>query len=308
MLKLRSLSLALAASLSLFGTTGCLKQMILDGQIASTRKASVAIDSFSDYEVANAVAFSGVAQFEGMHYLAPDNEDALFMLTKGWAGATFGFIEDQMEQAEDTEGIDSDLYAYHRARAIAGYDRAIHYGIQLLEMRNAGFDAARKNDETMKAWLAGFTDKSDGANLFWTGYAWLAKTNVAKDEPAVVSDLFIAVAMLERSVALDETYMNGSGRTALGAYHARTALAELDEAKREFDRASAINGGKLLLTKFQLAARYYCMKSDKANYERILNEVVDAGDVFPAARLQNTIAKRRAKRYLSKQRQENCGF
>ena len=44
-----------------------------------------------------------------MHYLAKDNDDALFMLTKTWGGATFGFIEDLMEQAEDTEGEGSAL-------------------------------------------------------------------------------------------------------------------------------------------------------------------------------------------------------
>src|SRR5688572_18305151 len=123
---------ALAATLCL-STTGCIKQMLLDGQIESTRKASAAIDTLSNYEVANTIAFAGMGQFEGMHYLAPENPNALFMLTKGWAGATFGFIEDQMEQAEDAEGgLDGPLYLYQRARARAGYDRAIHYGVQLL--------------------------------------------------------------------------------------------------------------------------------------------------------------------------------
>ena len=123
---------------SALGSTGCIKQMLLNGQIESTRKASAGVDTLSDYEVANTIAFAGIGQFEGMHYLAPDNEDALFMLTKSWTGATFAFIEDQMEQAEDAEGTDEPLYLYQQARAKAGYDRAIHYGIELLEMKNRG--------------------------------------------------------------------------------------------------------------------------------------------------------------------------
>src|SRR5690349_16735448 len=146
------ISVALTAALALAGT-GCIKKTLLNGQIESTRKASAAIDTLSDYEVANGVAFAGLAQFEGMHYLAPENENALFLLTKGWAGATFGFIEDQMEQAEDAEGTEGPLYKYQQARAKAGYDRAIYYGVQLLETKNVGFKNARKNDATIKEWL-----------------------------------------------------------------------------------------------------------------------------------------------------------
>ncbi|HVY48463.1 MAG TPA: TRAP transporter TatT component family protein [Minicystis sp.] len=288
--------------------TGCIKQMLLDGQIEATRKASAAVDTISDYEVAQSAAFAGIAQFEGMHYLAPDNEDALFMLTKSWAGATFGFIEDLMEQAEDAQGSDSPLYAYEQARARAGYDRAIHYGVELLEHKNKGFSAAKRNDETMKAWLSKFTDKDDAAALFWTGNAWMSKTNVIKEDPAAVAELFVGVDMMERAVALDPGYMNGSGFIALGAYHARSPLAELPEGKKDFDKAIAMTGGKYLMAKFQLAAKYYCTKGDKDAYVKTLTEVVQAGDVFPEERLTNTIAKRRASRYLTKPRMRACGF
>jgi hypothetical protein len=300
--------LATTAALAL-GSAGCIKQMILDGQIESTRKASDAIDTLGDYEVAGAIAFAGLGQFEGMHYLAPENEDALFMLVKGWGGATYGFIEDELEQVEDTQGLDSDLYRYHQARAKAAYERAVHYGLELLAKKNAGFAQARRNDETMKAWLATFNDPEiDAPNLFWTAYAWMSKTNVVKDDPAVVADLFIGVAMMERAVALDETYMYGTGHVVLGAYNAASAMSDLAASKKHFDRAMQINGGKHLLTKFNYAAKYHCMKGDRPSYEKLLTEVVEAGDVMPEQRLQNTIAKRRAKRYLGKERLRNCGF
>jgi tetratricopeptide (TPR) repeat protein len=291
------------------GSAGCVKQMILDGQIEATRKAADAVDTLSDYEVARSIAFSGLGQFEGMHYLAPDNEDALFMLMKSWGAATYGFIEDDLEQAEDAQGMESELYLHHQARAKAGYDRAIHYGGLLLDRKNPGFKNARKNDETMKAWLAGFTDpEEDAPLLFWTGYAWMSKTNVAKEDPALVAELFVGVALMERAVALDEAYYNGSGHIALGAYHARSAMAELDEAKNHFERALQISKGKNLLAQLNYAIRYHCMKADRQGYERMLDQVLKAGDVMPAQRLQNTIAKRRAKRYLGPERIKACGF
>jgi hypothetical protein len=308
MIKISGGVLALVAALGL-GSTGCLKELILNGQIEGTRKASAAIEGFSDYEVAQTAAFAGATQFEGMHYLAPQNDDALFMLTRTWGSLTFAFIEDQLEQAEDTDGENSALYAYHKARAVAGYDRALHYGLELLQKKSPNFAAAKKNDATMKAWLAAFTDEQDAENLFWTGYAWMGRVNILKDEPAEVADLFIGVAMVERVKQLKHDYLFGSVHTILGAYHGRSPMAELDQAKQEFDAAIALTGGKALITKVQLAAKYYCTKSDKPNYVKTLTEVVEAGDVAPEQRLTNTIAKRRAKRYLGKERMmRTCGF
>src|SRR5258708_6087096 len=79
------LAVAVCCLLS-FLATGCLKQILTDGQIAATRRASVAIDTIGDYELARSAAQSGLVQFEGMHRLAPSNTDALFMLAKGWTG------------------------------------------------------------------------------------------------------------------------------------------------------------------------------------------------------------------------------
>ncbi|WP_169796680.1 TRAP transporter TatT component family protein [Chondromyces crocatus] len=291
------------------GSAGCIKQALMDGQIEATRKGAAAIDTLGDYEVARTIAFNGLGQFEGMRYLAPENEDALFMLTKNWGGATYGFIEDELEQAEDADGSESEAYAYQQSRARGGYDRAIFYGIKLLERRHPGFEAARKNDDTIRAWLQGFDDaERDVEALFWTGYAWLSKINVAKEDPALVGELFIGAAIMERAVQLDETYMHGSGHVALGAYHARNAMAELDEAKKHFDRALEINGGKHLFTQLNYATKYYCMKGDQQNYEKLLKEVIAANDPLPAQRLQNTIAKRRAKRFMKKSRLDACGF
>lgn len=306
----RSLATAALCVASL-AQMGCIKSMLLKGQIESTRKASAAVDTVQDYEVARTAAFAGLAQFEGMHRLAPENADALFMLTKGWSGASFAFIEDEYESAEDAR--DKGQAEYHKQRAIAAYERAIHYGIELLSLKASGFEEARKGDASLKAWLQqNFTEKDDAMNLLWVGYAWLAKTNLAKDDPDVVADLFVAVALVERSVELDDAYAYGNGLTMLAAYHARTAQAELDESNALFQRAFAATQGRSLIQKFNYATKYLCARGDKAGYVKTLHEIVDAGDTFPEQRLQNAIAKRRARRYLSKARleemRENCGF
>jgi TRAP transporter T-component len=285
--------------------TGCVKTALLNGQIKGTREGSAAVDTLSDFEIARAVVSAGLGQTEGMHALAPENTDALFLLTKGWTGAGFAFIEDDYEQAADADN--ESLSEYHRARARAAYERAIYYGVMLLESKRPGFQKAKANLATMKQYVAGF-DKDDVLNLVWVGQAWLAKANVSKDDPAVIGELYVGQTLLERSVELDETAAFAAAHTALGAYHARTAMAELPASLKHFQRAIQLTSGKSLLPKFHLARTYYCMKGDKASYEKTMREILDTGDVLPEQRLQNSIAKRRARRYLTPVRMTNCGF
>jgi hypothetical protein len=161
----------------------------------------------------------------------------------------------------------------------------------------------------MKAWLAAFTEADDAEALFWTANAWIGRVNILKDEPAEVANLFVGVAMAERAKQLKPDYLYGSVHMILGAYHARSPMAEMEEGKKEIETAIQLTGGKALMPKFQLAARYYCTKGDKENYVKTLEEVRDAGDTLPEQRLTNAIAKRRALRYLGKKRMmRTCGF
>ncbi|MCA9591993.1 MAG: hypothetical protein KC776_01745 [Myxococcales bacterium] len=299
-----------ALLLAALGTTtsGCIKKALLDGQIKGTRQGSAAVNTLHDYEIARSIAQAGIGQLEGMHKLAPDNTDALFMLTRAWAGVSYGFTEDDYERAY--EAGDDVMAQYHLMRARAGYQRAIHYGLELLAHHADGFDKAKRNQETMRKWLVdNFTDEEQAEDLLWVGYAWVGHVAASTEIPAVVGELYVGIEMIKRSVELNDTLENGMGHTILGAYHARTAMAELPQSKEEFDKAIAINGGKFLPTKLNLAIRYYCFKGDKQNYVKTLNDILAAGDLMPEARLQNVIAKRRARRYLgNKIWQEACGF
>lgn len=298
---MRRVSLLLLSLTLSVGSTGCIKSMILNGQIAGTRQASGAFDTMDDYEIAGRAAASGLVQFEGMHKLAPNNTDALFMLTKAWTGFAFGFIEDEMERAED-DG-EAAAAAYHRQRAINAYNRAVNYGVELLGHTAEGLEAAKTNEPELKKWLeTNFTSPDDAGALFWTGYAWMARTGVMKDDAEMVANLWIGVAFIERSVALDPSYNNSLGKVALGAYHARSAAAEMDEAKALFEEVIAATGGKALVAQLNYATRFACARADTALYTKLLKEVIDSKEDEPTLRLTNTIAKRRAKRWLGEKR------
>ena len=161
----------------------------------------------------------------------------------------------------------------------------------------------------MKAWLTkNFTSTDDAQNLFWTGYAWMARINLEKDDPAMVADLFVGVSMVERAVELDPSYNHWTGVVALAAYHARAGLAEPEEGKKLFDMVLAKTERKDLIVQFTYAQTYACIAPNRELYDKLLKEVLDAGDTDPDQRLENAIAKRKARRYQSKTRLEACGF
>ncbi len=299
--------MVLAAAMAV-GGTGCIKKALLDGQIKGTRDGSAAVNTLHDWETARTVAQAGIGQLEGMHLLAPQNTDALFLLTRAWAGLSFGFIEDDFEQAY--EAGDELNAAYHQKRTRSGFDRAVFYGVELLSHQAEGFEDARRNADTIRTWLVdNFTEVEQAEDLLWVGFAWIGRVSAAKDDAALVGELYVGAEIIRRSVELDERVQYATGHTILGAYHARTAQAELDDSKKHFDRALELNEGKLLSTKLNYATRYYCAKGDKANHDKLLHEVLAAEDPLPDARLPNVISKRRARRYLGhKIWQENCGF
>lgn len=308
-MRTKVLTTLLCAGLA-FGQVGCIKKMLVDGQISSTRKGAGAMDAIGDYELARSAASAGLVQFEGMHRLAPDNEDGVFLLAKSWVGYGYAFPQDDFENA--VLAGNEELAAYHRSRALLAYNRGIAFGLELLGKKDKGFADAKKSADSMKAWTdKHFTDKEDAETLFWVGSGWLARVNLMKDDddlgPKYVGELFVGVTLLERSRELDPSFMGMAATSTLATYHARASMAELDESKKMFDEVIAKTERKNLGALVSYT-RYACVKSDKDLYEKLLKEVIDTPDPDPDNRLQNTLAKRRAKRALTKAAMEDCGF
>jgi hypothetical protein len=215
---------------------------------------------------------------------------------------------DEYERALERD--DERAAQYQLLRARAAFERAKQFGLILVALRADGFEGATKTNATLRAWLEQHFDDSELApELLWLGAAWLGRIQADSTSSEAIADLWVGVELIRHSVRLDETIEFGLGHVVLGAYHARAAIGELEESKRQFDRALQINGGKYLATQLQQAQRYYCQKHDKASYDRALAEVLEAVDPLPAARLANTVAKRFARRYRENKRwQAECGF
>ncbi len=313
----RLLGTLLAGALSL-GSTGCAKRyimiqtgifpkpMLFEDALSWTREAADTVQTMHDFEAAEEAAYGSMGMLEGLHRLVPDDENGLQLLTRSWAGIAFAFMDDAREEALDHK--DEQLAAYHEARAREAFKRAKFFGTELVNLRTKGFKEAQKNAATLKAWLGeNYTDKDKAEELLWLAFSIVGRVAFDLDNPETVSELWIGVELAEQSLRLDENLEYGTGHTMVGA--AQAGLQDYASAKKHFDRALEISGGKVLTAQVTMAMRYYCPKRDKKMYFDMLNQVLATPDPLPEQRLSNTIAKRRARRYLSnKYWQEDCAF
>ncbi len=298
-----------ATALFCLGSTGCIQKIMLNGELAATRQASPAIETIGDYELLREVVPASLAQLEGMHRLGPKNEDGLFMLAMGWAGYGYGFVEEDMEAA--TADGKEELAAYHKKRATDAYSRAVRYGLEHMSHKAEGFEAVSIDDAKLRKWLEkNFTDKEDAEILFWTGYAWLARAGLLREDNAVMEQIYVGIAMLERSRTLDPEYNHWTATIAIASYYGSSPLLGfMDKAKSMFEESLKKTDKKALSVQLSYATYYFCNTGDEKSYDKYIEEVLAADDPDPEQRATNSVAKRRAVRWKTKKwKYDNCGF
>ena len=153
----------------------------------------------------------------------------------------------------------------------------------------------------MDAWLHEvFVDKQDAAILLWAGSSLGARINMGMEDIDTVADLPLAKVILTRSVELDPDFMFMTGQMTMAVLAASEFPPDMDRAKRLFDEVLDKTERRNLMVQMNMARYYAVNVGDSKLFRDLLNEVLDAGDVLPEARINNVLARRRAERYLSR--------
>jgi hypothetical protein len=261
-------------------------------------RAAPAFESYWDYDLAGEAVPATIVQFEGILRVVPDNDSILQQLSQAYVAYAYGWIEANAEQL-DFEGDIEEADAQRR-RARTMYLRALDLTRHRIRLRNEDIDAAVKGSvEDLEAWLdAAFVEPEEAEMLLWHGYAWGSYINTSKDDMEAIADLAYAKAFVARSIELDPNYYNAAGYTFMGVATASEMAADMDTAKMYFEKALAATERRALQAQVNMA-RYYCVKTgDRALFDSLLEEVMDAVDPLPEARLANTMARERASMYI----------
>ena len=212
-----------------------------------------------------------------------------------------GFLEDKMEEAEiagDTETVEK-----MRIQAIDHYERSEMYALKALAKSVKALKNARTVDKKVFEIALRRLKKKDVEPLFWAAYAIARGISLQKDDPMQVIDLARVELMMRRILELDETFYFGSAHLFYAVYYGDRSPAiggDPEKAKEHIDRVDEINNGKFLMSKFYLARYYAYPKQDIELYKKSLQEIIDApADMYPGQEAATSIAKSRAKRWLS---------
>jgi tetratricopeptide (TPR) repeat protein len=261
-------------------------------------RAAPAFESYWDYDLAGEAVPATIVQFEGLLRVVPDNEAILAQLSQAYIAYAYGWIEADAE-ALDFEG-DFEHADAQRRRARTMYLRALDLTRHRIRLHNEDVDAAVTGSvEDLEGWLdAAFVEKQDAEMLLWHGYAWGSYINTSKDDMEAVADLAYAKAFVARSIELDPDYYHAAGYTFMGVATASEMAADMDQAKAWFEKALVATERRALQAQVNMA-RYYAVKTgDRALFDSLLEEVMDAHDPLPEARLANTMARERAALYI----------
>ena len=296
---------AIPASLPLFGCDTAV--LGANTTISVMRRASPALGRLRDPYLAEQGLPGSLSQMEGVLELVPDNMQLRTLMGRAYVSYGFGFMEDHLEIVEH-DGTEEEIEMW-RERASLAYLRAREVTIGGLDMRHpedGGLLASEHQGfEAFQAHLARYTDvENDAPLLMFATYAWARWIGLHRDDMNAIADLAFVQAMADRLLALDQTYFDyapialhgglvGSRPAALGG-DPQAARTEIEHAIELTHRQNLM----YLVTEAQIVA---VALQDRALYRTLLEEVVHYDvDTVPDSRLQNIIAQRRARRWLSR--------
>ena len=278
---------------------GCdMAKITADSTAGVFARASPAFESYWDYDLAGEAVPATIVQLEGIARVVPDNDAILAQLSQAYVAYAYGWVEADVESLEFEGNYDEADVQRQRARTM--YLRALDLTRHRIRLLNPDVDeAVRGTVEDLEAWLSGvFVDKSEAEVLLWHGYAWGSYINAAKDDMEAVADLAYAKAFVARSIELDPDYYNAAGYTFMGVAISSEIAADMDQAKVYFEKALATTERRALQTQVNMARHYAVKTGDRALFDTLLTEVMDAHDPLPEARLANSMARQRAALYI----------
>jgi len=135
-------------------------------------------------------------------------------------------------------------------------------------------------------------------SLFAYGVGWLSYLQATSADWNTVADVPRVQAVLDRLVAIYDTYRDGAVHVYLGLLNALRPPAlggEPEIARAHFERAIELSGGRDLGAKVQFARSYARLVYDRELHDRLLTEVLEASTEAPGLTLFNVLAQQEAK-------------
>jgi hypothetical protein len=259
-------------------------QMVVRGTQSILDSGVVAMNQETDLELARGAMPANLKLLEGMIIEDPGNTELRLYAAEGFYGYTFGFVEMQDR---------------HRAQHL--YRRCYEHARAALQQSGVTLDPETSTPAEFEAAVGNAGNKTVPA-MFWSASCLANWINLNRDSPAGIAELASAATLMQRVIALDETFYHGGPHLFFGVYYGgRSPLFGGDYrlSEEHFRRAAEINHDKLLLV-YVLQAEYLDrQRLDRDAFHRHLTHVIEAPDnLSPDMALMNAVAKQQAAELL----------
>jgi predicted anti-sigma-YlaC factor YlaD len=286
----------LAAGLLLGGwaMTGCSIKKVAVNQVGNALAGSgSAFSSDDDPELVRAALPFSLKLMESLLAESPEHAGLLLAASSGFTQYAYAFVQSDADVLEETDFAAAEA---ERARARRLYWRAQRYGLRGLEVAHPGLGAALRAHP--REAVAACT-REDVPLLYWTAVAWGAAIALSKDDPGTVAGAPRMEVLIDRALALDESWNEGAIHTFLINYEYSRTDAPGDPAERaraHFRRAVELSELRLAAPFVTLAEVVSVQEQDVAEFDALLAQALAINpDAVPEHRLENLIVQRRAR-------------
>ncbi len=244
----------------------------------------ISINEETDPVLAQQAIPASLKMLEGLLREDPGNETLLKNLAEGFCGYAFSFVEDTDPK-----------------RASRLYLRGRGYAERLLVADGAPEHLTAQSPEQFKGTLQTL-DADHLPGLYWMGQCWAGWLMLNLDDLQAFVAISKVEAILQRALAMDESYHYAGPHLLLGAFYGgRSKLlgGKPDVARSHFEQSLNLTQNKFLMAKVIYAKTYAVQMQDRPLFKKLLGEVMDApADTLPEQQLANAVAKQKAQKLL----------
>ncbi|MFI4922590.1 MAG: TRAP transporter TatT component family protein [Burkholderiales bacterium] len=298
-LGIQQFKLLLIAPLLVFFIAGCsLRHLAIEKMGDAVADGSTSFAADDDPELIRVAVPFSLKLMESLLAESPQHKGLLLASAKGFTEYAYVFVQQDADQIEEQD-IATASRLRERARRL--YHRARDYGLSGLEIGRPDFASQlRKNPRLTVATLT----PRDVALVYWTGAAWGALIALSKDSPAMLADIPVVEALIDRALELNEAYDRGAIHTFMIGYEMVRLNGAGDPATRarlHFIRAMELTGGDDAAPLLAFAESVCVAKQNRAEFEVLLKQALQI-DVnrIPEQRLANLVMQKRARWLLSR--------
>ncbi len=301
-----------ACLLCLAGCGGVIRHSAASTTAEILARAQPSLQMESDYELASRAVPGALKTIEGF-YVADEQPVLRGILAEGYCQYATAFVEDEWEVAKFAQKLDD--VAYHNERATKMFTRCMNYALQDL---GSGFQKDLFGTADASAKRISSTGGDKRLPLLWVGAGLGGMINHNLDSTEMLSYLPVVKQIMQRVVQLDgaKTPSDCDSNCLVHRALPHIALGMLNSgaskqfggdpaaAAAEFQQALAITGDRMLLARVLWAYRVGVMTNDRKLFHEQLVKVLQTDPaIWPEQRLANEVAHRRARRYLSHEKE-----